>query len=287
MGVGITITKADIEKVKQIDLIRFCEQYLGCVRRGSTATPLFLSPFRQEKEPSFSVRYHKGRWEWKDFGGDGESGDIIELVEKCYNTDFIGAMTILLTQEFPHEIYRRTKEEEEKTRAEQIAYARRKYITSLRCNSIGKVVQYFADKEVHYHYPMNCVVAINFREHEVFVGIPLPNPQNIRGIECRKIDGTGRRSWGVKDLWFFRRDPERLLVSESVLDGLAGEIVLNEPDTLFALSMVRACNASRNSAEAAPVQGRLLGARQRRAGTKSTANSRKYCPRRRGKGDPR
>ncbi len=228
MASGITITPADIEMVKQIDLVRFCEQYLGCVRRGSQVTPLFLSPFRQEKEPSFSVRYHKGRWEWKDFGGDGESGDIIELVKKCYNTDFIGAMTILLTQEFPHEMYQRQREQEALGRVKKIEYARRAYIKLLKCNSIEMVCRYFHDKGVRYHYPMGCAVVTSFREHKSFVAIPIPNPTHVRGLECRERNGTARKTLGVKTLWFFKRNADRLLVTESVLDGLSGEIVLGD-----------------------------------------------------------
>jgi hypothetical protein len=229
LALGITITDADIERVKQIDLSWFCEHHLGCVRRGSPATIAYLSPFREEKEPSFTVRYYKGRWEWKDWG-TGEAGDIIDLIQKCYKTDFVGAMTILLTEEFPDEMYRKQQAAEEEDKAKKMDYARRTYLKSLKCNSIEVVRKYFADKGVQYHYPMNCAIVTSFKEHKSFVAIPIPNPEHVRGLECRERNGAERKTLGVKTLWFFKRNPGKLLVTESVLDALAGEVVLDDKD---------------------------------------------------------
>ena len=42
------------------------------------------SPFRDEKNPSFGIFQHDGRWFWKDHGTD-ESGDEVNFIEKALN----------------------------------------------------------------------------------------------------------------------------------------------------------------------------------------------------------
>nr|MBP7529101.1 toprim domain-containing protein [Syntrophorhabdaceae bacterium] len=62
----------------------------------------------------------------------------------------------------------------------------------------------------------------------VYVAIPLPSPWDMRGLEMREIRGTARKTLGEKTLWQLRRDRKKLLVSESVLDCLAGEVILGD-----------------------------------------------------------
>lgn len=50
-----------------------------------------LSPLRPEKNPSFNIYESKGRWYFKDFGG--EQGDVIKLVMILFNLSFPQALT--------------------------------------------------------------------------------------------------------------------------------------------------------------------------------------------------
>ena len=78
------------EQIKQLlTPIMVAEHYLG---QGKTKGNRiwYKSPFRNERTASFMVdeeAYH-------DFG-DGWHGDVIDFVERYYNTDFINAMKIL------------------------------------------------------------------------------------------------------------------------------------------------------------------------------------------------
>ena len=48
-----------------------------------------------------------------------------------------------------------------------------------------------------------------------------------------------RKCYGVKSLWVFKRDQRRLLVTESILDAIAGEKLFSMPEaTLVALNGV-------------------------------------------------
>ena len=78
------------EQIKQLlTPIMVAQHYLGQGRiKGNRIW--YKSPFRNERTASFMVSekaYH-------DFG-DGWHGDVIDFVERYYNTDFINAMKIL------------------------------------------------------------------------------------------------------------------------------------------------------------------------------------------------
>lgn len=45
------------------------------------------SPFRNDSIPSFSVKWIKGKWRWKDWG-TGQSGDVISFIQEMFGLDF-------------------------------------------------------------------------------------------------------------------------------------------------------------------------------------------------------
>lgn len=55
--------------------------YIGLTNLVSGST--INSPFRNEKRPSFTVRYHNNRWKFRDFA-TGFSGDILDLLSEMY-----------------------------------------------------------------------------------------------------------------------------------------------------------------------------------------------------------
>ena len=226
---SLVITDDDVRRVKQdINLREFCIGVLGCkAQRGNLS-----SPFRHESNPSFSVSYYNGEWRWKDWGEPDESkstGDIISLVQLVYNVTFIDAMKYLMKYEFPAEMYRREKEEEEVDRQEKVEFVRKLYYTNLLPNNdITEVKSYFSNMGVNYYPEMGSVIRVDFKEKIRQVITPLPNPWKLRGIEYRGIGKKMRKTLGISTLWFLARDTKKMLVTESILDSLAGEIILDD-----------------------------------------------------------
>jgi hypothetical protein len=227
---SVRTSDEDKRMLKQVDLNRFVQEQLGQEPRGrSGSITYYLSPLRKESKPSFTVECYKGEWRWRDWGGDEtDRGDIIELAMRIYEVDFPEALKRLLSKEFPAEYYKREAEVEKRDRDAKIAYARRLYPRLLKVNSIDAVSAYFREQGVTYHFPIGCTLYNDFREKRVYLATPVPTPWNLTALECRELKGDGRKTLGAGSLWFFERDPKRILITESILDCLAGEIVLDD-----------------------------------------------------------
>ena len=229
---GIRITDEDKRMLKQLDLNRFVQEQLGLKPKGRTGSiTYYLSPLRTETKPSFTVEYYHGEWRWRDWGGDETNhGDIMELVKHVYDVDFPEALRVLLSKEYPSEYYKREVESEKRDRDAKIAYARRLYARLLKVNNIDAVSAYFRERGVAYHFPIGCALYNDFKEKKVYLATPVPTPWNLTALECREIKGDGKKTLGAGTLWFLERDPKRILITESILDSLAGEIVLGDPE---------------------------------------------------------
>jgi hypothetical protein len=229
---GIRATDEDKRLLKQLDLNRFVQEQLGLKPNGrSGSITYYLSPLREESKPSFTVEFYRNEWRWRDWGGDEtDRGDIIELVERVYNVDFPEALRMLLSREYPAEYYKRESEVEKRDRDAKIAYARRLYARLLKVNNIDAISAYFRERGVPYHFPMGCALHNDFREKKVYLATPVPTPWDLTALECREIKGDGKKTLGAGGLWFLEKDPKRVLITESVLDSLAGEIVLEDKE---------------------------------------------------------
>lgn len=216
--------------LKQLDLGRFVEENCNIpCRTRSQGISYYPSPFRQEKEPSFTVQYFKGEWHWRDWGGDEEDrGDIFSLVMRLWNVSFLEAAQMLMAREFPADYYRREKESQTMDKQIKLELVKKIYARMLKLNDLTLITQYFQGKGVTYHYPMACAIRNDFKEGKVYVAIPIPTPWNMRGLEMRELKGNSRKTLGEKTLWYLNRDTKRVLITESVLDCLAGEIILGD-----------------------------------------------------------
>jgi hypothetical protein len=58
---------------------------------------------------------------------------------------------------------------------------------------------------------------------DTYLAIPCPFPGRIQSLECRSPSGE-RKTFGRKIPWLLRRDTREFLVTESILDSLAGDI---------------------------------------------------------------
>jgi hypothetical protein len=227
------ITESDIEHVKTINLITYLEMlgYKPEYKYGDRA--MFLSPLRAENHPSFWVSKYNGSWRWKDWGTE-EQGDIIKFVEIYHGVGFLDSVRMLLEEDYPTApvIGNENRNEDiEETRLKKVSWIRKFYSDNallLDDKNIQRIRNYFQNKRVSYYPSMGCICYYSFRDKRYFIGIPIPFTEKIRGIECRELAGDGKKTLGCKTLWVLKRDLSRILVAESILDALAGEIILND-----------------------------------------------------------
>ncbi|MEM7827957.1 MAG: CHC2 zinc finger domain-containing protein, partial [Candidatus Aenigmatarchaeota archaeon] len=221
-----------INLIDYIQSLGFVPSYLG------TDRAMFYSPLREEENPSFYVSYFKDRWTWRDFG-TGEHGDIINFVESYHGVDFKEALEILSRHTGLYSSSTQPRKRE--TREEKVKWLRNFYERCLLTTDIRAVEKYFIQKGVTYHPEMGCCMYYSFKDKKRYVGIPLPYPRKTRGLEMREFGGSSRKTYGYKTLWLLVRDRSRsrMLITESVLDCLAGEKILGIQDaTLCSLNGV-------------------------------------------------
>jgi len=234
-----------IEDLKRIDLIAFLEGIGFNPRWQSGQKAMFFSPLRTEANPSFSVqRSSDGSWNWKDWG-TGESGDIIKFAQTYYGVDFKEALKRLGGSS---ESLRYSKVKcagnqiPNKTDAATSGWAKEFYgkeVVKMQSHKLEIVRDYFLDMGVRYHPETKCIHVQDRKDGKPYVGIPIPYPLKMRGLELREIGGNSKKTWGKKTLWLLKRDPRKILITESILDALAGELVLGEESiTLCSLNGV-------------------------------------------------
>jgi len=235
--------KEEIERLKRMDLISYLESmgFRPDWRREDKA--MFSSPLREEQNPSFYVQCSDRGWSWKDWG-TGESGDIINFVELYYGINFTEAVERLGASPPAHFIpsidNRRCD-----SRRDSVDWVREFYRKGIlmNLNKTEIVRSYFLKMGVRYHSDMKCILVNDRKENRTYIGIPVPFPLKMRGLELRQIDGDSRKTWGRKTLWLLKRDPLRILIAESVLDALSGEILLGD-ETITLCSLNGVCNVS-------------------------------------------
>jgi hypothetical protein len=110
-----------------------------------------------------------------------------------------------------------------------------------KIRNIQCIRNYFESKGVSYYPSMSCICYYSFRDKRYYIGIPVPFPEKIRGLEYRELRGERKKTLGRKTLWVLKRDTSRVLVAESILDALAGEVVLND-DKITLCSTNGICN---------------------------------------------
>ena len=239
------VTDKDIEAARQVNLIALIESLGHKATRTGSVKAMFSSPLRSEKSPSFAVSYYKGRWTWKDWGS-GESGDVIKFVELFYGVGFLDAVTKLNnTVSIPSTHPQQNKSTLYET--DKVSWVRNLHKERMILMTPGDrstIRRYFEEQGVKCYDEMACVRYTQFKEQKKYIAIPMPYPDNLKGLECREIGGTDRKTLGHKTLWVLRRQSSRVLVAESILDAMSSEIVLND-NTLTLCSLNGVGNAEK------------------------------------------
>ena len=213
-------------------------QSLGINGQHKNGRFLCRSPLREEKTPSFTVTIDKNVW--YDFGL-GLGGDVISLVMKVKNCDFIKAVEYLAGADL----------KDDKSKSEPSTSSRKETTPTEvppdtgQSKSGKRIVEKFLSAAGLPFYPEIEAFPLTFKGSN-YIGFPVPNPAERLGIECRgfRLDqgfqsSHLRMTLGRKLPWVFIRNPKRILVTESIFDSLAGEVILGDTDiSLVALNGV-------------------------------------------------
>lgn len=202
---------------------------------------VYYSPFRDEETPSFFVDPVKDVW--YDFGA-GEGGDLIKLVSVLYSIPFKEALRRLGIDE--KQITKPAPKEDKKL-VKDIEGAKRLYDAIKKTKNEKFIKKYFERKGVIYH-PEAGIAEYKSMTGQRWIVFPCPNPQEIRGLECRGVnnDATetireGRKirvTRGEKYPWILYRG-SKFLITESIIDSLAGEVLFGlKSESLLGLNGV-------------------------------------------------
>ena len=117
------------DELRQIPIVSYLEHqgYRPAKPENSRGEVKFLSPFRSETKPSFSVNVVKNVWH--DYGS-GEGGSIFDLVMKLWNVDFIKAKEILGKGTYKQMFYRPSDTHYERLRPSPFTDIRASPLTS-------------------------------------------------------------------------------------------------------------------------------------------------------------
>jgi len=214
----LRVTPEEIARAKKVSMTDLLSRLGFTWKEGQTRVTL-RSPLRKETNPSFFV--FKETNTWYDFGAD-EGGDTIRFVMKLKDCGFQEAVAKLCDGNFSTCDPRRyTPEEMKNERIIKIAEANSLYEGAKGSSDELFIRRFFKEKGVRY-YPQVGSVTLKHGE-EIYIAIPCPFPGRIQSLECRSLSGE-RKTFGRKIPWILRRDTREFLVTESILDSLAGDI---------------------------------------------------------------
>lgn len=238
-----------LNRARQIDLIAYLHTHGHQPAYARRNKALFHSPLREDRHPSFSVFYKDGAWKWIDYGTN-EHGDGIDLVMQLRGLEFQTAVNALLGQWQDTPIDPALENPRHRYSRREIRRLYHGYQSAMTAEHHFCLQQYFLQREIAFPEGLG-LIYLTLRVHGdgtrvPYVGIPVPSPQPhlMTGIECRALEDQtidkhyGRRTLGDKTLWIVRRPASSILVTESILDCLAGNQLLQNRTALCALNSV-------------------------------------------------
>jgi len=232
-----------------VDLIAYLHTHGHQPASARKTKALFHSPLREDRHPSFSVFYKDGAWKWIDYG-TGEHGDGIDLVMQLKHVEFQTAVNELVGrwQDTPIDPALDNPRRTYSRRAIRRLYDRSR--AAMTPEHQFCLQQYFLQREIAFPeglglvYLTLCVHGDGTRVPYVGIPVPSPQPRLMTGIECRALEDQSldkhyaKRTLGEKTLWIVRRPARSILVTESILDCLAGNQLLQNRTSLCALNSV-------------------------------------------------
>jgi len=237
------MTPEDIDNARSVSIVSFLSS-LAKVGKQVGKRICYLSPLRCEKTPSFYVNTEKNLW--YDFG-IGEGGDVIDLVMKLYSISFAEAVRHLNGND------RKFKKIEIKNKGKVIEpypksdIHKKLYSAILKTKNDLFIKRYLISKRLKYHSEIG-IADYKDTNGQRWIVFPCPNPQDIRGLECRGVNNDATESIkggkkiritrGEKYPWILHRG-QTFLLTESIIDSLAGEVLFDlKSESLLGLNGV-------------------------------------------------
>jgi hypothetical protein len=219
----LKVTPEEILKARKVSMTDLLLR-LGFTWKEGQSRIALLSPLRKETTPSFFV--FKNTNTWFDFGAD-EGGDTIKFVMRLKDCEFQEAVKTLCHGKFSTcDVQKSSSEELKNERIAKIAEANALYAAAKETTDELFVRRFFKEKGVRY-YPEIRPVTLHYHG-ETYIAIPCPFPERVQSLECRSLSGE-RKTFGRKIPWLLKRDTGEFLITESILDGLAGDVYFGRP----------------------------------------------------------
>jgi hypothetical protein len=242
----MTITPEHIAQARTINMIDYLRQLGHRPVQSRPGHALYHSPLREDRNPSFSVSFVKGAWVWFDFARE-EHGDLIDFLQRYLNLSFKEAIERLVHPGNASVIPRPTTGVPDTTTSdrERIHYTRKLYSSAkvaMTQEREQELRTYFARHRLPYSTHLGAVWLPLGELHLPYIAVPLPTPtvQFIQGLMCRSLRDVPvdrRRLFrGIASPWIFQRNHAPLLVTESIIDCLAGDQLFGPSFTLCALN---------------------------------------------------
>lgn len=239
------------EKIKNISIKDYLETVYGCEFKRVGTSWFCLSPLRAENNPSFTVKMPEENC-WYDFG-IGEGGDIIKLIQKLENCTFTEAVERLKNFVGILDEVKERKVEKilNKNNLNKSQFAEQFYNSIRKTENQLLIRRYFKTLGLPFYPEIGVTEYRSTKGNLQFIVFPCPDSKNIISLECRAIvningniehatDEYGKkikRTVGNKYPWIFYRTSEAL-ITESIIDCLAGELLYGNHLTLIALNGV-------------------------------------------------
>lgn len=247
----MSISPDAIAQARRIDLIEFL------IARGHTPVSRrphhadFHAPYREDRNPSFSVSMRAdGTWVWYDFGRHEHEtrknhGDLIDLVQLLDRVSFAVALDRILNNTVRSVATINESLSAPPSDKERIAHAKKLYYTA-QANMTPEREQelrvFFHQLDLPYNQHLG---AVWMRLGDVgipYIAFPLPTPNIhfMQGIMARALGevppSLTRVARGLKGPWILKRGNAPILITESIVDCLAGDELFGPSFTLCALN---------------------------------------------------
>ena len=219
----LKVTPEEIVRARKVSMMDLLLK-LGFTWKEGQSKVSLRSPLRKEITPSFFV--FKNTNTWYDFGAD-EGGDTIKFVMELKNCEFQEAVKKLCEGNFSTcDVQKSSSEELKKERIAKIAEANSLYAAAKETTDDLFIRRFFKEKGVMYYPEIGSVTLQH--NGETYLAIPCPFPERVQSLECRSLSGE-RKTFGRKIPWLLKRDTREFLITESILDSLAGDVYFGCP----------------------------------------------------------
>jgi len=176
----------------------------------------FCSPFRDERSPSFAVYPQTNTW--FDFGL-GEGGDLVSFFRRFYNCGYREALCEIEAYTVGGATDRGALQSNHSVSGERRTPPRIK----VKPHGAEEIL-----KGMGLPYTSESGSFIMKKGSSEYLAFPCPSRHQPEGLECRLLSGNGpkRITIGKKSIWRLLVPTRYYLVTESIVDAIAGMCVI-------------------------------------------------------------